>query len=156
VTSLRVLILEGLWAGALATVVYDVVRIPIVHAGVPVFKAISYFGTVFLNQERPTLASEVVGWAYHLSNGVSFGLMYTAIAQRRRVWTAVAWGMLLEVMMLLTPYAEIFGYQRDARFLAITLSSHAAYGLTLWGGLQYFTFMRVRGQLLRFTAAIAG
>src|SRR4051812_38572312 len=41
------LLVSGLWAGGLATLAYDVARIPVAHAGVPVFKAISYFGTVF-------------------------------------------------------------------------------------------------------------
>jgi hypothetical protein len=42
----------------------------------------------------------------------------------------------LEGAMLLTPYAEVFGYQRDARFLTITIGAHAAYGLTLWLALR--------------------
>src|SRR2546427_2361084 len=48
-------ILAGLWAGALATLAYDAVRVPIAHAGIPVFRAISYFGTVFLAQPSPTV-----------------------------------------------------------------------------------------------------
>ena len=39
--------------------------------------------------------------------------------------------------MLLTPYAEIFGYQRDARFLTITLCSHVVFGFVMWLGLRY-------------------
>ena len=130
------LLVSGLWAGCLATLAYDVVRVPIVHSGVPVFKAISYFGTVLLGVEHPTVASEVVGWAYHLSNGLSFALMYAALAMRPGPVTAVLWGMSLEAAMLVTPYAEVFGYQRDAKFLAITVGSHAVYGLVLWLGLR--------------------
>ena len=40
----RRLLLTGIWTGLLATLAYDVVRVPIVHSGIPVFKAISYFG----------------------------------------------------------------------------------------------------------------
>ena len=40
--------------------------------------------------------------------------------------------------MLLTPYAEVFGYQRDGRFMAITIGSHAVYGFVLWLGLRYY------------------
>ncbi len=126
------LLIGGIWAGCLATVAYDLVRVPIVHAGIPVFKAISYFGTVLLGQERPTAASEVVGWAYHFSNGVSFALMYAAMARRPGPVTAVIWGLVLEGAMLLTPYAEVFGYQREPRFMAITIGSHVVYGLVLW------------------------
>src|SRR5881628_1531821 len=50
-------IMGGLWAGLFASLAYDIARIPIAHAGIPVFRAISYFGTVFLDQPKPTLAS---------------------------------------------------------------------------------------------------
>ena len=140
----RELLLAGLWAGCLATIVYDAVRVPIVHGGVPVFKAISYFGTVLVGGDHPSVVSELLGWAYHLSNGVSFGLMYAAIARKPGPVTAAIWGLALEGTMLLTPYAEVFGYQRDARFLAITIGSHIAYGLTLWAALRYFAGTRGR------------
>ena len=55
-------IMGGLWAGLFASLAYDVARVPISHAGIPVFRAIAYFGTVFLGQSKPTLASEAVGW----------------------------------------------------------------------------------------------
>src|SRR4051794_26633383 len=41
----RFLLWSGFLAGGLATLAYDLVRIPLVHSGVPIFKAISYFGT---------------------------------------------------------------------------------------------------------------
>ncbi len=134
----RRILWSGLWAGCLATVAYDLVRVPIVHAGIPVFKAISYFGTVLLGVDNPTVASEILGWGYHLSNGVSFGLMYAALARRPRPVGAVLWGLSLEAAMLLTPYAEIFGYQRDFRFMSITIGAHAAYGFTLWAALHWY------------------
>jgi hypothetical protein len=133
----RRLLISGLWAGLLATLAYDLVRVPIVHGGVPVFKAISYFGTALLGKDRPTVASEFLGWSYHLSNSVSFALMYAAIMLRPGVVTAVLWGLVLEGVMLITPYAEVFGYQRDAKFMAITIGSHVVFGLVLWLGLRY-------------------
>lgn len=124
--------LAGLWAGGLATLAYDVVRVPIAMSGVPVFKAISYFGTVILGQQTPTLASEVVGWTYHLTNGIGFGLMYAAVIRKPRWWTAVLWGLFLEFAMLRTPYAEVFGYKLSQSFVAISLGAHVVYGLALW------------------------
>jgi hypothetical protein len=132
----RQLISSGLWAGGLATLAYDVARIPVAHAGVPVFKAISYFGTVLVGAESPTAVSEVLGWGYHLTNGVSFGLMYVALVRRPRWYSAVVWGLTLEAVMLLTPYAEVFGYRRDAKFLAVTIGAHVVYGLVLWLALR--------------------
>lgn len=122
----------GLWAGGFATAVYDLARVPVAHAGVPVFKAISYFGTVILGVERPGLASEVVGWSYHFSNGVGFAMMYAVLVRRPGILGAVAWGVLLEAAMLSTPYAEVFGYRVSPAFLAVTISAHVCYGLGLW------------------------
>lgn len=148
------LVIPGIWAGLLATLFYDVVRVPIVQSGVPVFKAISYFGTTLLGVERPTASSEALGWAYHLSNGVSFALMYAALMPKPGPITGVLWGLLLEAVMLMTPYAEVFGYQRDARFLAITIGSHAVYGLVLWLGLKYWD--RIKRPVPAFAAAALG
>lgn len=130
---------SGLWAGLLATLAYDIVRIPVAHSGIPVFKAISYFGTVLLGVQSPTPMSEVLGWAYHLSNGVSFGLMYAALVKKPRLYSAVIWGLTLEAVMLMTPYAEVFGYRRDAKFFIITIGAHAVYGLVLYLGLRLWT-----------------
>jgi hypothetical protein len=134
----------GLWAGCLATLAYDLVRVPLVHGGMPVFKAISYFGTVLLGVDSPTVASEILGWAFHLSNGISFGLMYAVLVKRPNVVTAILWGLLLEGVMLLTPYAEVFGYARDATFFTITIGAHAVYGFVLWLALTRYPLVRVR------------
>lgn len=144
------LLRSGVWAGGLATLAYDLVRIPVAHSGVPVFKAISYFGTVILGVQSPTLLSETLGWAYHLSNGVSFGLMYAAMVRRPRLYSAVIWALTLEAVMLMTPYAEIFGYRRDVKFFAITIGAHAVYGLVLylalrlWNGIGSFQLGRIQ------------
>jgi len=70
------------------------------------------------SSDRPSPDARLrgVGWAYHLSNGVGFGLMYATLFSRPRWWTAVGWGVFLELSMLYTPYAEIFGYQRTSTF----------------------------------------
>ena len=137
-TELYQRIVAGCWAGALATLFYDIVRVPIVWNGLPVFKAISYFGTVILEQPSPTVLSEAVGWTYHFSNGVGFGMMYAAMVSKPRWWTAVAWGLTLELAMLLTPYAEVFGYKVNSKFLSITIGAHVVYGLALWFALRYW------------------
>jgi hypothetical protein len=132
----------GLWAGAVATLAYDVVRVPIAREGIPVFQAISYFGTLLAQLDTPTLRSEGLGWAYHLSNGVSFGLMYAVLVPRPGPATAILWGLGLEGAMLLTPYAEVFSYRRDWRFFAITIGAHACYGATLWLALRHWSSRR--------------
>jgi hypothetical protein len=140
--ELRERVLAGLWAGALATLFYDLVRVPISASGVPVFKAISYFGTLLLGQTSPTLGSELAGWSYHLCNGIGFGLMYAVLVARPRLWSAMVWGVTLEVAMLLTPYAEVFGYRLSPQFVAISLGAHLVYGAALWAGLRSWERLR--------------
>jgi hypothetical protein len=153
----------GLWAGVLATLAYDLVRVPVVLAGVPVFKAISYFGTVLVDQEIPGVFSEVVGWSYHLSNGLGFGLMYSAVVSRARLWTAIVWGLSLELAMLVTPYAEIFGYKITSGFLSLTIGAHVVYGTVLWaalrlwqGGATLAVHRRIGLKYLTLLAALLG
>jgi hypothetical protein len=129
-------VLAGLFAGGFATLAYDVCRIPLVHSGLPIFKAISYFGTLIVGSQAVTVEAEIAGWAYHYSNGIGFALMYAALFARERLWTAVVWGTVLEGAMLVTPYAEVFGYTRGRQFLAITLGAHFVYGIGLWAGLR--------------------
>jgi hypothetical protein len=152
----RRLMVSGLCAGALATLAYDIVRVPLVHSDIPVFKAISYFGVLLLGADRPTTASEILGWGYHLSNGISFGLMYAAIARRPGAFSALAWGLSLEGIMLLTPYAEVFGYARDARFFAITIGSHAVFGLVLWLALRAYENAQTRRTVTSALSAFVG
>lgn len=140
-TDIVALIAAGLWSGCLATMAYDLVRVPLVHAHLPVFKSVSYFGMLLAGAQQPSSGSELLGWGYHLSNGVSFGLMYAALLPRPRAITAILWGLSLEGLMLLTPYAEVFGYARDANFLTITLAAHAVYGAVLWLGLRTFSVL---------------
>jgi hypothetical protein len=143
----------GFWAGALATFAYDIVRVPIALSGTPVFKAISYFGTVILDQPAPTLSSEIAGWSYHVSNGLGFAIMYGCLVKKVRWWTAASWALLLEGAMLITPYAEVFGYRLTRGFLAITLSAHVVYGLSLWGAFRIWTQHDPRSSLQRLSRA---
>jgi hypothetical protein len=62
-TDLADRVLGGIFAGGFATLAYDVCRIPLVHAGLPIFKAISYFGTLIVGSEGATPAAELAGWA---------------------------------------------------------------------------------------------
>jgi len=74
-------------------VAYDVFRLPFVFAKewgiasvVPpmnLFKVFPRFGAMILGQPVEqttyTLAADLVGWTYHFSNGLTFGIMYLAM-----------------------------------------------------------------------------
>ena len=99
----------------------------------------------FYDEDRPTftpqqtdsqfsLAAHVVGWAYHLSNGVTFGVMYVALLGDPRTkawWWGVVMAVGIELALLLTPYTGFFGIGLTAAFVAATLLAHLIFGAVM-------------------------
>lgn len=138
----------GATAGFFAAVAYDVFRLPFVFArawgldgwlpALNLFKVFPRFGAMILGQplEQPTysLAAHLIGWAYHFSNGMTFGIMFIALvgAATRRTWVwAVAFAVGLELAMLGSPYATVFTIALTATFVAVTLLAHLIFGVCL-------------------------
>lgn len=135
----------GAVAGFLAAVSYDIFRLPFVYskswglAGVvpalPLFKVFPKFGAMILGQsDSSSLAANVIGWAYHFSNGITFGVMYAAMVNgqwRRLWWVAIVFAVGLEIAMLATPYPATFGIRVTGVFVAVTLAAHAIFGVTM-------------------------
>jgi hypothetical protein len=153
-------VVVGSIGGFVAACSYDVFRMPWVigaidHVGpdwlrLPLFKVFPRFGAMILGQpftpgqpdSQFTLAAHVVGWIYHFSNGVTFGVMYMAMVgdAGRRSWLwAIALAVGLELGMLFTPYVTFFGIRMTALFVAVTLIAHLIFGvaLGLWTRSRY-------------------
>ena len=130
----------GAIGGLIAACSYDLFRLPFVVAAadrigpawlrLPLFKVFPRFGAMILgiaftpqqtDSQFPLLA-HVVGWAYHLSNGITFGVMYMAL---------IALAVFLEAAMLFTPYTSFFGIASTGRFVAATLTAHLIFGVAL-------------------------
>jgi hypothetical protein len=141
-------VLLGLAGGLLAAVSYDIFRLPFVFARewgiasvVPpmnLFKVFPRFGAMVLgqpiDQSHYSALTQIVGWIYHFSNGATFGVMYLAMIgdARRRHWLwAVLFAVGLELGMLLTPYAQVFGIALTAKFVVVTMAAHAIFGVCL-------------------------
>ena len=139
------MIMIGALAGFLAAVSYDVFRLPFVFskswgfAGVvpalPLFKVFPQFGAMILGQsDSSSLTANVIGWLYHFSNGITFGVMYAAIVNgqwRRLWWVAIVFAVGLEIAMLVTPYPATFGIRVTGVFVAVTLAAHAIFGVAM-------------------------
>src|SRR5688572_30736924 len=144
------------WIGALAGLVaacaYDVFRVPFVFARelgiesvvphLPLFKVFPEFGWSIRfgldhSQHQTKLftpLTHLVGWAYHFSNGMTFGIMYLALigdAARRSWGSAMLLAVGLELGMLLTPYPKVFGIKVTPTFVAVTLTAHLVFGVAL-------------------------
>jgi hypothetical protein len=144
------------WVGALAGFVaacaYDVFRVPFVFARemhidavvprLPLFKVFPEFGWSIRygldhsqhQMKMFTPLTHALGWAYHFSNGMTFGIMYLALigdAARRSWWWAVLIAVGLELGMLLTPYPKVFGIKVTPTFFGVTLTAHLVFGVAL-------------------------
>jgi hypothetical protein len=141
-------VLIGATAGLLAAWAYDIFRLPFVFseewglsAVVPpmkLFKVFPRFGAMILGQPIEQAgyspSAQILGWLYHFSNGTTFGIMYVAMignpARRHWAW-AVLMALGLELGMLLTPYPVVFHIPVTVRFVVVTLSAHAIFGVGL-------------------------
>ena len=102
------------------------------------FKVFPRFGAMILGepieQASYSWAAQVIGWAYHFSNGLTFGIMYTALlgeaARRHPLW-GVLFAVGLELGMLLTPYPTTFGIHIGPAFIVATLTAHMIFGAVM-------------------------
>jgi hypothetical protein len=138
----------GAVAGLIAAVAYDVFRLPFVFARewhisslVPpmgLFKVFPRFGAMILGepveQASYSMAAHWVGWIYHFSNGITFGVMYVAMigdaARRSWLW-AVLLATGLEMAMLFTPYPQFFAIPLTTLFVVVTFTAHLVFGVAL-------------------------
>jgi hypothetical protein len=141
-------VLIGAIAGFIAAVAYDLFRLPFVFSQewhlsgllppMKLFKVFPRFGAMILGQpveqSHYSTATQWVGWAYHFSNGITFGVMYLAMignAQRRSWRWAILMAVGLELAMLFTPYPRFFGIARTGTFVVVTLAAHTVFGVVM-------------------------
>ncbi len=150
----------GAVAGFIAACAYDLFRIPFVIAAIdevgpewlrlPLFKVFPRFGAMILDQpfdaattdSQFSLAAHLLGWVYHFSNGITFGVMYMALvgdASRRSWLWAVLFATGLELAMLLTPYTSFFGIHMTTRFVIVTFVAHGVFGIGLGLAAQWLS-----------------
>ena len=141
-------VLLGIWAGFIAAVAYDIFRLPFVFAkqlhidsfipAMNLFKVFPRFGAMILGQpiEQSTysLAAHLIGWIYHFSNGITFGVMYVAMVgcpSRRSWWWGILMAVALELGMLFTPYPSYFSIPLSLTFVLVTLIAHFIFGAVM-------------------------
>ena len=130
-------IVHGAVGGILAAFAYDLYRVPFVMGGVPLFSVFPRFGELLLGNSEPRWLVNTLGWSYHFSNGAALGIMFLAAItffRRPTLFTAaIVWALMVELLLLLTPYAAFFGFQLGPRFLFLTISAHLIFGIALGG-----------------------
>ncbi|HEX8003668.1 MAG TPA: hypothetical protein VF519_13340 [Mycobacteriales bacterium] len=130
---LRDRLAAGTIGGLLGLLAYDLGRwllVLTVPLGFDPFAPIRGFGTFITGRPAPSAAAAVAGWAYHVSNGWTFGVAYAVIFGPARWWWGLAWGLFLEGGMLLV-YPLVFAPLRTGPFLVVSITGHALFGATL-------------------------
>jgi hypothetical protein len=126
---------SGLAAGLLGLLAYNGTRWILGLAlglGTGPFYSISIFGSLITGKPLGSPASDVAGWMYHLSNGVTFAIMYTLVAGPARWWFGLLWGAVLEIAMLVVyPSSTILRPPALAPFVVVSLTSHAVFGTVI-------------------------
>jgi hypothetical protein len=130
---LRQLAIAGVIAGIVATAAYDTAKFLLsrsTSAAYNPFEAIRVFGVLLAGSTAPAAVVYASGAAFHLLNGVAFGVAFCLLFRRRTLLAGVAWGLFLELFQLaLFPgWLDIRSY---AEFAQISVLSHVIYGLVL-------------------------
>jgi hypothetical protein len=132
-THLAARVRVGLLAGLLATAAYDVVRFVLVAVlgwSLSPFTTFPLFGQMLVGDGAPLLVRSVVGSAFHLLNGLGFAVGYLVVFPSPRIWTALAWALVLEAITV-TFYPSWLGVTALGEFLSMSALGHLAYGVVL-------------------------
>ena len=127
------LVKVGAASGLVATVSYDAAKYALSQldpSPYNPFEAIRIFGTLLVGQPAPETAIYGAGAAFHLLNGVSFGVAYCFLFRRQGIIAGMAWGLFLE-MFQLTLYPGWLNIRLYSEFAQISAISHVVYGLVL-------------------------
>ena len=127
-------LLLGLGIGAVATAAYDGIRglqQTVLPLGFNAFANHPRFGEMITDRPYTETIAIVTGWAYHISNGLTFALCYVLVLGKQRWYWGIAWGLLLEAMMIVM-YPTAFGVSRgNEAFLAVSVTGHTCYGAVI-------------------------
>lgn len=140
----------GLGAGAIASVGLDLVRISGTAGGAFPGDMPQLFGQMITGEMGGSAL--LVGYLYHFLNGATFGLMYALLFGRIRWYWGIAWGLLFELGMMLSPPVMMMAGPFGVRgfwpeLFLVSLLAHVVFGAVLgWIAERKITH---RGSILR-------
>jgi hypothetical protein len=132
-------LLVGMSIGLLATIVYDLVRPPLVYlmgGGYDPYRAQPVFGQLITGLPRTDPRALAAGWAYHTWNGLSFGMIYGLVRPQGGWRTGLAWGLGLQLLMMAVYPSLLQARLDDPAFMATGLIGHSFWGVVLGEGVR--------------------
>jgi hypothetical protein len=120
----------GSSGAALGLLAYDAVRW-LAQNALPVdfdaFASYPIFGHLMTGRPRDDTIALVAGLAYHVTNGWTFGIIYTLLAGPARWWWGLVWGGALETAMMVV-YPSLLHPRSVSSFVMVSVIGHAVFG----------------------------
>ena len=128
----------GILGGLFATLGLEVVRhVGFLMGGMP-GEMPKLLGVLLLDRFAlgPNLVSNLAGWGYHFWNGAAFGILYSLIFGRGKVWLGIVYGLVIGVGFMASPAATAlgvgrFGVEFGIGFPLTVSLAHVAFGTLL-------------------------
>lgn len=140
-------------AGMLATLPLEAVRLLGFRHGYMPGNLPRLMGVLLLNRFAlgPSFASDIAGWAYHVWNGASFGILFVVVFGTQRRWLPATYGVAIGIGFMLSPVVAslgvgFFGLEFSRGFPVTVLVAHLAFGGSL--GLLTRVFLGRQSSLL--------
>jgi hypothetical protein len=143
---LRRRVLAGAASGGLAVVVYDITKTLLSQLDAwryNAFETVRVFGLNIAGAHASLRTVYAAGTAYHVLNGVAFGIAFCLLWGERGVVAGMAWGLFLECFQL-TLFPGWLDIRAIGEFAKISVLSHVAYGATLGVCCRYALVVRGR------------
>lgn len=138
-TILKALVV-GIVVGVVAVVAYDATKAALSQldpSPYDPFEVTRRFGVLLTGPGTSAAVVSLVGWAFHLLNGITFTIVFAClfarsgrISRRRGIATGIAWGLFLETFQLaLYPGWMSIGFIDE--FRRISFLAHLVFGTLL-------------------------
>ncbi len=131
-------IINGIIGGMIATVGLEIVREAGFHLGGMPGDLPKLMGVLLLNQFAlgPDTWSNIAGWSYHFWNGASFGIIYSILVGKGKIWHGVIYGILIGIGFMMSPVVVAlgvgkFGSDFGIGFPITVTLAHILFGLIL-------------------------
>ncbi len=128
----------GILAGLIGTIGLEIVRETGFRLGGMPGELPELMGVLLLNRfaDGPNLLSNIAGWSYHFWNGASFGIIYSIIIGKGKIWIGPIFGLLVGVGFMMSPVVVAlgvgqFGMDFGWGFPVTVILAHLAFGTIL-------------------------
>lgn len=130
-------ITNGIIAGLIGTAGLEIVREIGFHLGGMPGDLPKLIGILLLDRfaSGPSALSNIAGWAYHFWTGAAFGIIYSLLLGRAKIWVGIVFGVLLGLGFMLSPIPVALGigkmgleFKGGYQFMLTVTLAHMAFG----------------------------